>query len=69
MICSRPLQRVSYCADDHRDKRLFAFIAKEQDTKNHKCFVFVSEKEVCFKTIGEIHLTSGFLKIRITLKI
>merc|ERR1712168_1522416 len=54
MICARPLQRVSYCADDHRDKKLFAFIAKEQESKCHKCFVFVSEKEA-----SEITLTLG----------
>ena len=50
MICGRPLHRVSYCADDHSEKKIFAFIAKDQETKKHNCFVFICEKlvSVCF---------------------
>ena len=39
-----PLHRISYCADDKSDKRIFTFIAKEADSNKHHCFVFDSEK-------------------------
>ena len=39
-----PLHRISYCADDKSDKRMFSFIAKEADSEIHNCFVFDSEK-------------------------
>lgn len=51
MICNRPLHRVSYCADDHADKRLFMFIAKDQETKTHHCFAFFCEKEAADLTL------------------
>lgn len=41
-----PLHRISYCADDKAEKKFFSFIAKEQDSEHHVCFVFVSDKLV-----------------------
>ena len=41
-----PLHKISYCADDKAEKRFFSFIAKEGDTSQHTCFVFVSDKLV-----------------------
>ncbi|ELU11836.1 hypothetical protein CAPTEDRAFT_95486, partial [Capitella teleta] len=49
-----PLHRISYCADDKSDKRMFTFIAKAAETDVHHCFVFDSEK--CAE---EITLTVG----------
>ncbi|KAI0214841.1 PTB domain-containing engulfment adapter protein 1 [Lamellibrachia satsuma] len=37
-----PLHRISYCADDKSDKRMFTFVAKEGES--NYCFVFDSEK-------------------------
>ncbi|XP_066924895.1 capon-like protein isoform X2 [Clytia hemisphaerica] len=54
MICGRPLHRVSYCADDHSEKKLFAFIAKDQETKQHSCFVFI-----CDKLAADLTMTLG----------
>jgi len=50
-----PLHRISYCADDKSDKRMFTFIAKEADGAQHHCFVFYSEKcaEEITLTIGQ----------------
>ncbi|XP_064618450.1 PTB domain-containing adapter protein ced-6-like isoform X2 [Liolophura sinensis] len=49
-----PLHRISYCADDKADKRMFTFIAKAGDSSKHFCYVFDSEK--CAE---EITLTVG----------
>ncbi|XP_053087470.1 PTB domain-containing engulfment adapter protein 1 isoform X4 [Pangasianodon hypophthalmus] len=38
------LHRMSFCADDKTDKRIFAYICTEPDTKRHLCYVFDSEK-------------------------
>ncbi|XP_077993091.1 uncharacterized protein LOC144447068 isoform X2 [Glandiceps talaboti] len=48
------LHRISYCADDKTDKKICAFIAKEQTTNKHLCFVLDSDK--CAE---EITLTVG----------
>lgn len=50
-----PLHRISFCADDKQDKRVFSFIAKEDSSTRHKCFVFLSEKlaEQITLTVGE----------------
>lgn len=50
-----PLHRISYCADDKGEKKFFSFIAKEQDSDHHVCFVFVSDKlaEEITLTIGQ----------------
>ena len=50
-----PLHRISYCADDKSDKRMFTFIAKEGNTTVHRCFVFDSDKcaEEITLTIGQ----------------
>lgn len=50
-----PLHRISYCADDKAEKRFFSFIAKEEDSEKHTCFVFVSDKlaEEITLTIGQ----------------
>ncbi|XP_070535938.1 PTB domain-containing engulfment adapter protein 1-like isoform X2 [Ptychodera flava] len=53
-LYSYPLHRISYCADDKTDKKICAFIAKEQQTNKHLCFVLDSEK--CAE---EITLTVG----------
>lgn len=49
-----PLHRISYCADDKRDKKLFAFIAKDTGMPQHNCFVFE-----CEKMAEELTLTVG----------
>ncbi|KAK6010822.1 phosphotyrosine interaction domain protein [Ostertagia ostertagi] len=51
-----PLQKISFCADDKQDKRIFSFIAKSQsDPDKHECFVFLSDKmaEQITLTVGE----------------
>lgn len=50
-----PLHRISYCADDKTDKRMFTFIAKAADSNAHYCYVFDSEKcaEEITLTIGQ----------------
>jgi hypothetical protein len=50
-----PLHRISYCADDKSDKRMFTFIAKEAETTQHFCYVFDSDKcaEEITLTIGQ----------------
>uniref|UniRef100_A0A915JUB3 PID domain-containing protein n=1 Tax=Romanomermis culicivorax TaxID=13658 RepID=A0A915JUB3_ROMCU len=63
-----PLHKISFCADDKHDKRLFAFIAKInipsgsattkgacQSEEHHRCFVFLSDRlaEQITLTIGE----------------
>ncbi|XP_066300317.1 PTB domain-containing engulfment adapter protein 1-like isoform X1 [Branchiostoma lanceolatum] len=49
-----PLHRISFCADDKTDKRIFAFIAKDTEKNVHLCFVFDSDKRA-----EEITLTIG----------
>jgi len=50
-----PLHRISYCADDKSDKRMFTFIAKDAHSNDHYCYVFDSEKcaEEITLTIGQ----------------
>lgn len=50
-----PLHRISYCANDKSDKKCFSFIAKEENSDMHMCFVFASDKlaEDITLTIGE----------------
>uniref|UniRef100_A0A914UY39 PID domain-containing protein n=1 Tax=Plectus sambesii TaxID=2011161 RepID=A0A914UY39_9BILA len=50
-----PLHRISFCADDKHDKRVFSFIAKADLVTRHDCFVFLSDKlaEEITLTIGE----------------
>ncbi|XP_059151231.1 PTB domain-containing engulfment adapter protein 1-like [Physella acuta] len=50
-----PLHRISYCADDKSDKRMFTFVAKEATGDKHFCYVFDSEKcaEEITLTIGQ----------------
>ncbi|XP_035383189.1 PTB domain-containing engulfment adapter protein 1 isoform X2 [Electrophorus electricus] len=38
------LHRMSFCADDKTDERIFAYICTELNTKKHLCYVFDSEK-------------------------
>lgn len=54
-LYSYPLHRISYCADDKRNKKLFAFIAKEMDSPQHFCFVLESERlaEELTLTVGQ----------------
>lgn len=54
ILHQNPLHRISYCADDKSDKRMFTFIAKAADSNKHFCYVFDSEK--CAE---EITLTVG----------
>uniref|UniRef100_T2M3D6 PTB domain-containing engulfment adapter protein 1 n=1 Tax=Hydra vulgaris TaxID=6087 RepID=T2M3D6_HYDVU len=51
MVCNRPLHRVSYCADDNTDKKIFSFIAKDQESNTHSCFVLKCEKEATDLTL------------------
>lgn len=50
-----PLYRISYCADDKVDRQFISFIVKEQDSEQHTCFVFLSDKlsEEITITIGQ----------------
>nr|BAB30939.1 unnamed protein product [Mus musculus] len=49
------LHRISFCADDKTDKRIFTFICKDSESNKHLCFVFDSEKcaEEITLTIGQ----------------
>ncbi|MGH0150620.1 UNVERIFIED_CONTAM: hypothetical protein FKN15_066236, partial [Acipenser sinensis] len=49
------LHRISFCADDKTDKRIFTFICKDAESNKHLCFVFDSEKcaEEITLTIGQ----------------
>ena len=51
-----PLHRISYCADDKGEKKFFSFIAKDQDSDQHVCFVFVSDKLVSIFPYSETKL-------------
>ena len=55
ILHSYPLHRISYCADDKTDKRMFTFIAKSADSNQHFCYVFDSDKcsEEITLTIGQ----------------
>jgi len=48
------LHRISYCADDKSDKKMFTFIAKAGETNQHFCYVFDSEK--CVSNQNTIHV-------------
>ncbi|PIC42320.1 hypothetical protein B9Z55_009437 [Caenorhabditis nigoni] len=54
MMYQFQLPRISFCADDKDDKRMFSFIARGDDGK-HFCYAFTSEKlaEAITCTIGE----------------
>nr|XP_033801362.1 PTB domain-containing engulfment adapter protein 1 isoform X6 [Geotrypetes seraphini] len=49
------LHRISFCADDKTDKRIFTFICKDAESNKHLCYVFDSEKcaEEITLTIGQ----------------
>ncbi|XP_049583238.2 PTB domain-containing engulfment adapter protein 1 isoform X1 [Syngnathus scovelli] len=49
------LHRISFCADDKTDKRIFTFICKDSECNKHLCYVFDSEKcaEEITLTIGQ----------------
>ena len=49
------LHRISFCAYDKTDKRIFTFICKDSESNKHLCFVFDSEKcaEEITLTIGQ----------------
>ncbi|XP_053554571.1 PTB domain-containing engulfment adapter protein 1 [Bombina bombina] len=49
------LHRISFCADDKTDKRIFTFICKDTESNKHLCYVFDSEKcaEEITLTIGQ----------------
>uniref|UniRef100_A0A5S6QTB1 PID domain-containing protein n=1 Tax=Trichuris muris TaxID=70415 RepID=A0A5S6QTB1_TRIMR len=54
-LYQHPLHRISFCADDKQDKRVFAYIAKRgPESPDHDCFVFL-----CNKLAEEITLTVG----------
>uniref|UniRef100_A0A7E4UV17 PID domain-containing protein n=1 Tax=Panagrellus redivivus TaxID=6233 RepID=A0A7E4UV17_PANRE len=55
MILHRhPLHKISFCADDKQDKRVFSYIASNDQNK-HICYLFLSDKlaEQITLTIGE----------------
>nr|XP_019838601.1 PREDICTED: PTB domain-containing engulfment adapter protein 1 [Bos indicus] len=60
-LCSQEVQhncqlhRISFCADDKTDKRIFTFICKDSESNKHLCYVFDSEKcaEEITLTIGQ----------------
>ncbi|XP_077304788.1 PTB domain-containing engulfment adapter protein 1 isoform X1 [Lithobates pipiens] len=49
------LHRISFCADDKTDKRIFTYICKDSESNKHLCYVFDSEKcaEEITLTIGQ----------------
>ncbi|XP_072903112.1 PTB domain-containing engulfment adapter protein 1-like isoform X1 [Hemitrygon akajei] len=49
------LHRISFCADDKTDKKIFTFICKDAESNKHLCYVFDSEKcaEEITLTIGQ----------------
>ncbi|XP_038645118.1 PTB domain-containing engulfment adapter protein 1 isoform X1 [Scyliorhinus canicula] len=49
------LHRISFCADDKTDKKIFTFICKDAESNKHMCYVFDSEKcaEEITLTIGQ----------------
>ncbi|XP_056610726.1 PTB domain-containing engulfment adapter protein 1 isoform X1 [Triplophysa dalaica] len=49
------LHRISFCADDKTDKRIFTFICKDSESNKHLCYVFDSDKcaEEITLTIGQ----------------
>uniref|UniRef100_A0A8D0UYB1 PTB domain-containing engulfment adapter protein 1 n=1 Tax=Sus scrofa TaxID=9823 RepID=A0A8D0UYB1_PIG len=47
------LHRISFCADDKTDKRIFTFICKDSESNKHLCYVFDSEKCEITLTIGQ----------------
>ncbi|NXD66787.1 GULP1 protein, partial [Eolophus roseicapillus] len=53
------LHRISFCADDKTDKRIFTFICKDSESNKHLCYVFDSEKCVMF--ITQVPVPSGGL--------
>ncbi|XP_074514195.1 PTB domain-containing engulfment adapter protein 1 isoform X10 [Sebastes fasciatus] len=56
------LHRISFCADDKTDKRIFTFICKDSESNKHLCYVFDSEKCVFVAPLlqaEEITLTIG----------
>ena len=53
-----PLHRISYCADDKSDKKMFTFIAKAATTNDHFCYVFsCSDKSVSQLVKSEERMT------------
>ncbi|XP_032222887.1 cell death protein 6 isoform X2 [Nematostella vectensis] len=55
VLHSYPLHHISYCADDKRNKRVFAFIAKDKTSPKHTCYVFEAERlaEELTLTVGQ----------------
>lgn len=45
------LHRISFCADDKTDKRIFTFICKDSESNKHLCYVFDSEKCVSTREV------------------
>ncbi|KAL1234399.1 PTB domain-containing engulfment adapter protein [Trichinella spiralis] len=55
LVCQHALHRISFCADDKQDKRVFAYIVKRSaESSEHDCHVFL-----CNKVAEEITLTVG----------
>ena len=54
IIHRHPLHKISFCADDKQDKRVFSYIAMNDEGK-HICYLFLSDKlaEQITLTIGE----------------
>ncbi|XP_072435138.1 PTB domain-containing engulfment adapter protein 1 isoform X3 [Chiloscyllium punctatum] len=55
MLHNCQLHRISFCADDKTDKKIFTFICKDAESNKHMCYVFDSEKcaEEITLTIGQ----------------
>uniref|UniRef100_A0A4W3JBJ9 GULP PTB domain containing engulfment adaptor 1b n=1 Tax=Callorhinchus milii TaxID=7868 RepID=A0A4W3JBJ9_CALMI len=47
------LHRISFCADDKTDKRIFTFICKDAESNKHMCYVFDSEKCMYGFAVGQ----------------
>lgn len=54
------LHRISFCADDKTDKRIFTFICKDSESNKHLCYVFDSEKCVSVSCVFVFSLKQMF---------
>lgn len=54
------LHRISFCADDKTDKRIFTFICKDSESNKHLCYVFDSEKCVSLCRFNKLACFLGY---------
>ncbi|KAF5910647.1 hypothetical protein HPG69_004736 [Diceros bicornis minor] len=62
------LHRISFCADDKTDKRIFTFICKDSESNKHLCYVFDSEKCHFCETFEHLDDRGNLIKFYGTMK-